>query len=951
MAHSNQCRIKETSHVNRAFRHEQLSDNSESSEELSSDSFTDGAYELEWSDKVNPKGNLFYVEAVQNSKQQSTLSADISADSENANSIDHHRHHHHHHHLKSRPVNKLKKWVKRQKSKPEEQNHKSSYQRPISLPKVTFRGSPNGETKEVLLDVDPKRHNYGRRATLCEVLFGIIPGHFHHLDNRNDSGIDDERIMVQGFTPDGEAIKNGKIKIGDWLKNVNDVEVNMNNIGEILATITTAQKVKLTVQRFAGHSNINNPPPQEDYNPLIKQLSGDRCTLEEIKLSYSHIPHIILYLTIGTDNESLANEDGVLYKFPEEDSTLLSLKGMFITLNHMIADVTSSPPLSSTLMIDEKLVHVGYVREGREVMVLALPDNCVNSPEIQMITNDLGRFLRIQYHMLGKAFGDHDNKEALDHFFSLFFHYHLSRISHNHKPLKDEYVFIDTLPCAHSFHFTAEIETQIDTTLNELESADFDDMSEAYYNTQRLYTILGTCVFYKGYLLANHLPKEDFLDVFLYIKLYQLLNLTAQEQLSQVVIWKEIYPTRRFNDDDNQKSNDKDYREPDGRWFLLIVVLNHTLLGMILEAGGCSSQAKGHPAPDPFYVDQAQNTLLQFESLGILAHVEKYLESDSSPQICYADWLGTKNKLLKRNNTTFGKSSQPIKSLSQKALSQSNLLNISVSPSIGTGTRKMQEITSILKKRTSTDGERQQLLSTGGQGDIDSDTETAHSPGTSDEMTPILGRRGKAESSSHTSASSDADSRTSSEGAIYKCQKSHRIFPGNYDMNNIKRSLEETEEEMIASGPVKLVAGKENTLFHYINIDVANGIFVAPTDYMNKWMQGPVHMEIINNFYRCCLQIRKIFQASLKQKEMLKNRETSKFGMNTLTSVKEHGVLFHFTPSANNNPKKSPPTIAYWVVGRLFFTPNPHEVYVCFHDSASQNIIELAFRLGFGTAS
>ncbi|XP_023214221.1 uncharacterized protein LOC111617118, partial [Centruroides sculpturatus] len=80
----------------------------------------------------------------------------------------------------------------------------------------------------------------------------------------------------------------------------------------------------------------------------------------------------------------------------------------------------------------------------------------------------------------------------------------------------------------------------------------------------------------------------------------------------------------------------------------------------------------------------------------------------------------------------------------------------------------MPEITSILKKKTSTDGERQQLLSTVGQGDADSDAETTHSPGTSDEMTPILGRRGKTESSSHTSASSDADSRTSSEGAIYR---------------------------------------------------------------------------------------------------------------------------------------------------------------------------------------
>lgn len=37
---------------------------------------------------------------------------------------------------------------------------------------------PIGKLHNVWLPVDPHRHNYGRRATLCESLFGIVPGHF-----------------------------------------------------------------------------------------------------------------------------------------------------------------------------------------------------------------------------------------------------------------------------------------------------------------------------------------------------------------------------------------------------------------------------------------------------------------------------------------------------------------------------------------------------------------------------------------------------------------------------------------------------------------------------------------------------------------------------------------------------------------------------------------------------
>lgn len=53
----------------------------------------------------------------------------------------------------------------------------------------------------------------------------------------------------------------------------------------------------------------------------------------------------------------------------------------------------------------------------------------------------------------------------------------------------------------------------------------------------------------------------------------------------------------------------------------------------------------------------------------------------------------------------------------------------------------------------------------------------------------------------------------------------------------------------------------------------------------------------------------------------------------SLIAVKEHGVLFEWE------------SITYWVVGRLYTTPHPKELYVCYQDSAPQNLIEVAFKL------
>ena len=80
-------------------------------------------------------------------------------------------------------------------------------------PSVTFNDRPTGMIKDVRLFVDPLKNNYGRRASLCESLFGIVPGHFNSRPDTNGTSRDN-RIMVQALLPGNEAIKSGDIKIG-----------------------------------------------------------------------------------------------------------------------------------------------------------------------------------------------------------------------------------------------------------------------------------------------------------------------------------------------------------------------------------------------------------------------------------------------------------------------------------------------------------------------------------------------------------------------------------------------------------------------------------------------------------------------------------------------------------------------------------------------------------------
>ena len=85
-----------------------------------------------------------------------------------------------------------------------------------------------GEIYEVMLSIDPeRRHKLGRRASLCEAYLGIIPG--ISTDNMN--------ILVEGFIPDGEAIKTQSIKEGDYLCSINSRNVTPENLDDILSSI------------------------------------------------------------------------------------------------------------------------------------------------------------------------------------------------------------------------------------------------------------------------------------------------------------------------------------------------------------------------------------------------------------------------------------------------------------------------------------------------------------------------------------------------------------------------------------------------------------------------------------------------------------------------------------------------------------------------------------------
>ncbi|NXQ28709.1 INTU protein, partial [Alaudala cheleensis] len=611
--------------------------------------------------------------------------------------------------------------------------------------------------------------------------------------------------------------------------------------------------VKLTFETSVcepeGTDQHRSKQAQSGMNNLLRLLGG-----QEGLGPQQEVPHIAMFLSLKLDSDTPKDEQEILYQYPicEASQKLRSVRGIFLTLSDILESVTGTQIISSSLFLCEKLVQVVYWKESDKLLIIGLPEENVPLAQLRNMIQDVVRTLTFMYSSLDSAFCQVDNVPRLNHFFSLLFQRALqpARL----QPCSSA-LFLHSLPGLQWLSLPQETKMKIDTALSDLEAADFGELSEDCYDMRRLYVILGSCLFYKGYLVASHLPTEDLVDVGLYCRHYGLLPLAAEQSIGQLLIWREVFPQHHLQP--SAEPSGTAYREPEARYFLLIVGLRHFMLCVLLEAGGCACRAVGNPGPDCIYVDQVKATILQLE--GLESSIEERLESPCTPGLACADWFlpAARDRLQSSCRAGKGLSGDTSQGTGRQ------------SPPRGTGTALQ-----------------------GSQGPVERDSTN---PQPLLEQLCVL--------------------------CYFICllvfqatRKKHTL-PNPFHSGSLKKNPSEKDTELLSA--VKLTSGPENTLFHYLSLETMQGIFITPTHREVAQLGGSIHPQIIENFYQCCLSIRSIFQQSMRKERKQKAGGSSELreAAEHPRVVREHGLLFECSPDNWTDQKKPPPTMNYWVVG------------------------------------
>ena len=317
----------------------------------------------------------------------------------------------------------------------------------------------------------------------------------------------------------------------------------------------------------------------------------------------------------------------LMYQFPPDDHRsdkaalppVVRARGVFSTLMQLLPDVIASVPLTSSVLIEgsskshDVLMHVGYIKENDEMLLFGLPGSLVSENTVKKVVQQVSRLILLKYGSIANA--ALGSTSELDTIFGRVIYDILTKGSSSR--------WVD-LEVNSWLQLPDDIQFQVEDAMNQFESSDFQEFSDDFYDLPREFNILGCTLFHRGQIIASHLSKADQEDVVLWLGYENVLALTSEHPVHKLVIWHEMLGQA------NQQ-----------RRFMLITGLGYQLLGVLLETGGCTTIPTSVVKPDPFYVDQAINTLEHLTEMGIPLVCEKWLSLPNNPPLMEVDSVFT----------------------------------------------------------------------------------------------------------------------------------------------------------------------------------------------------------------------------------------------------------------------------------------------------------------------
>ena len=450
-------------------------------------------------------------------------------------------------------------------------------------------------------------------------------------------------VIIQSITQDSPASMDGTLRCMDRIVSIDNNDVTQENIHSVLDKVGNKSHLSFEVMKeqysalTSSKQELEDPPGDIGVGDNHLRFIAGKESFENIAESSDKKigTYLCMYMTLN-DKEQAGREQGMedlVFYYPHQpipkdiDSKdpaasglhkLIAVRGMFYTLADVIQTMSGLAGDRATLkMTNGEIVHVAFkLLPNKEILVIAAPNDVVVKKKV--LCGHLDRFLDVlsfEFGNASNAFMQQSNWEELDQLCGLLF----SCIYRSYL-FDPSDVFISNLMGSQSLRVHSDINTELNSLLSELDASDLSDQPEIS-EMQRPYHSVGSCLFYKGYLICSHFPANYQRDVNLFCSYHQLLYLTATQSIGQIVIWKQIFPSN-IEPSKTPSHKHTSFISLGGKYFLLLVGLGQALCAQIFLAGPMVTRLLNLPPPDPLQVDRVKEMINELERYGLFADLE-----------------------------------------------------------------------------------------------------------------------------------------------------------------------------------------------------------------------------------------------------------------------------------------------------------------------------------------
>lgn len=184
---------------------------------------------------------------------------------------------------------------------------------PVITNKVKFNEMVEGELREITVFIDPSmRHKFGRRTSVAEALLGVSVCPFP----------DSTRLMIAGYMPNAEISQDKAIKIGDWLKAINNQDINTENFELILLSFMHPTYIKLQLKRIAVEESPQHQPTFGRATSTAEFVSTLNSLFPLTRIDEHDYTSIfnLLFLSLKESNDHSVDGTDVIFSYPPKES-------------------------------------------------------------------------------------------------------------------------------------------------------------------------------------------------------------------------------------------------------------------------------------------------------------------------------------------------------------------------------------------------------------------------------------------------------------------------------------------------------------------------------------------------------------------------------------------------------------------------------------------------------